>query len=85
VIDAGAITDLDYSAARAVSELCQGLARRGIVVLFSRVNPYLRTDLDRHGITGIIGADHVFVTLHQALASVKSLDASCADILEQTP
>jgi MFS superfamily sulfate permease-like transporter len=80
VIDAGAITDLDYSAARAVSELCQGLASRHIVVLFSRVNPYLRRDLDRHGITQIIGAEHIFVTLHQALASVKTIDPSLSTI-----
>ena len=54
VIDASAITDLDYSAARSVGELCQALKQRGIEVIFARVNRYLRSDMDRHGITPIV-------------------------------
>ncbi|NDU86313.1 MAG: SulP family inorganic anion transporter [Ferrovum sp.] len=72
VIEAGAITDMDYSAARSVSELCEDLANSGINVLFARVNAFLRSDLDRHGITAVIGAEHIFSTLHQALSVIDS-------------
>jgi SulP family sulfate permease len=67
VIDASAITDLDYSAARSVGDLCETLKQRGIAVLFARVNRYLRADMDRHGITQIVDPACIFGTLHQAL------------------
>ncbi|MFM0738096.1 SulP family inorganic anion transporter [Paraburkholderia xenovorans] len=69
VIDASAITDLDYSAARSVGELCENLKSSGIGVIFARVNRYLRSDMDRHGITPIVGASCIFNTLHEALRS----------------
>jgi high affinity sulfate transporter 1 len=67
VIDASAITDLDYSAARSVGELCTALKHSGIEVIFARVNRYLRSDMDRHGITSIVEARCIFGTLHEAL------------------
>ena len=72
VVDAGAITDLDYSAARSVRDLVEDLNRRGVKLLFGRVNPYLRADADRHGITAAIGEANIFATLHEALAAVRS-------------
>ena len=69
VIDASAITDVDYSAARSVGELCESLKHGGIGVIFARVNRYLRSDMDRHGITPIVGASCIFGTLHEALRS----------------
>lgn len=71
VIDAGAITDLDYSAARSVGGLCEDLVQSGVVVLFARVNRYLRSDMDRHGISNIVGSDRIFNTLHQALDELR--------------
>jgi MFS superfamily sulfate permease-like transporter len=67
VIDASAITDLDYSAARSVGELCNTLKQSGIEVIFARVNRYLRSDMDRHGITPIVEERCIFGTLHEAL------------------
>jgi high affinity sulfate transporter 1 len=69
IIDAGAITDVDYSAARTLTELIEALRERKIGVIFGRVNRYLRADMDRHCITQIIGASNVFETLHEALAA----------------
>ncbi len=67
VVDASAITDLDYSAARTLTELGNDLARRGVTLVFGRVSPSLRADMDRHGLTQRIGAEHIFATLHEAL------------------
>ncbi|WP_144148634.1 SulP family inorganic anion transporter [Paraburkholderia sp. BCC1884] len=69
VVDASAITDLDYSAARSVGELCETLKREGIEVIFARVNRYLRSDMDRHGITAIVEERCIFSTLHEALTT----------------
>ncbi|MBW0448579.1 SulP family inorganic anion transporter [Paraburkholderia phenoliruptrix] len=74
VIDASAITDLDYSAARSVGELCRLLQRSGIKVIFARVNRYLRADMDRHGITPIVGTSCIFGTLHEALRAAEVAD-----------
>ncbi len=69
VVDAGAITDLDYSAARSLHELLDDLRSQGTQVLFARVSPYLRSDMDRHGITEAIGETRIFARLHEALAA----------------
>jgi MFS superfamily sulfate permease-like transporter len=67
IVDAAAITDIDYTASRSLRDLVQELQRRGVHMIFGRVSPYLKADMDRHGITAVVGADHVFPTLHQAL------------------
>lgn len=71
VVDAAAITAIDYSAARSVRDLCGDLKCRGVALVFARVNPYLRSDMDRHRITAAIGEHRIFQTLHEALAAVR--------------
>ncbi len=70
IVDAGAITDIDYSAAHAVRDLLNDLARQKVGVVFARVSQYLRSDMDRHGITAEIGEARIFPTLHEAIATV---------------
>ena len=72
VIEAGAITDLDYSAACSLRELCDDLTRRGVGLVFAQVSPFLRADMDQHGLTAVIGEKHLVPTLHQALVLVHS-------------
>jgi MFS superfamily sulfate permease-like transporter len=67
IVDAGAITHMDYTAAQVVRDLVNGLARRGIGTIFAHVEPDLRSDLDRHHITEAIGPDHIFEGLHKAI------------------
>ncbi|VFU16693.1 SulP family inorganic anion transporter [Methylocella tundrae] len=78
VIDAGAITDIDYSAAQSVRDLLDDLRRLGVGVVFGRVRSYLRSDLDRHGVTAAVGEARVFETLHEAIDAVRggALEAS---------
>ena len=70
VVDASAITDLDYSAARSLNDLLDLLKQQDVEVVFARVNRYLRSDMDRHGITEAVKASCVFSTMHEALAAV---------------
>lgn len=67
VVDASAIAAIDYSAARSVRELLETLAARGVVVVFGRASSFLRSDMDRHGITSVVGPARIFSTLHEAL------------------
>ena len=79
VVDAGAITDVDYSAARSVRELCNDLKRAGVGLVFARVRPYLKADMDRHGITEVVGEEHIFETLHEGLDFVRAADKGAGD------
>jgi len=71
IVDAGAITDIDFSAAQSVRDLLDDLASRGVNVIFARVNAFLRSDLDRHGVTAAIGGARIFKTLHEAIDAVE--------------
>jgi MFS superfamily sulfate permease-like transporter len=71
VVDAGAITNVDYTAARVVRELQEDLTQRGVTLLLARA-PDLRPDLDRHGLTQIIGPARIFNSLHEALATLRA-------------
>jgi sulfate permease, SulP family len=71
VVEASAITDLDFSAARSIRELLDDLDRQKVGMVFARVSPYLKSDMDRHGITAAIGEERIFTTLHEAIAAVR--------------
>ena len=68
----GAITDMDYSAAQSIRDLLNELSRQKVGIIFARVSPYLRSDMDRHGITAVIGQTRIFTTLHEAVNAVQT-------------
>lgn len=72
MIDAGAITNVDFTAARVVREVIQGLSAQNISLIFAHVQSDLKPDLDRHHLTETIGARRIFDTLHEALATVRT-------------
>ncbi len=69
VVDAEAITNVDYTAARVVLQLQQDLAGCGVELAFARVSPELKADLDRHHLTEAIGSERIFPRLRDALAA----------------
>jgi len=76
VVDAEAITNVDYTATRVVRELHQELADRGVVLAFARVPASLKADLDRHLLTEVIGPTQFFDRLHDAVAAFAKLKGS---------
>jgi MFS superfamily sulfate permease-like transporter len=70
VIEADAITNLDYTAARVVITLIKELAREKTAMAFARVSISLRSDMDRHGVTAVVGVDRIFDSRHEALVAV---------------
>jgi SulP family sulfate permease len=73
IVDAEAITNVDYTAARTVQQLQKELVQRGIVLGLARVSPSLKADLDRHLLTEVIGPAHFFDRLHDAVAAFAKL------------
>jgi MFS superfamily sulfate permease-like transporter len=72
VVDCSAIADIDYTAARIVRDLLDDMASRKVGVVLARVNSYLRADLNRHGVTTVVGEARIFETLHEAIAAARS-------------
>jgi sulfate permease, SulP family len=70
VVDAGAITGVDYSAARVLRDLQQDLTSRSITLVLVHAESSLRADLFRHRLSDVIGADRIFDSLHEALAVI---------------
>jgi len=72
VVDCAAVFDLDYTAARTVRDLIDGLKRAKVGLVFARVNAFLRSDLVRHGVAEAVGEERIFDTLHEATAAVSA-------------
>jgi sulfate permease, SulP family len=79
LVDAGAITKVDYTAARVIEELQAELASRGVDLVFAHVQPELQADLDRHHLTEAIGRSRIFDKLHDALAYYHQLERQAGE------
>ena len=66
VLDADAIDDVDYTGGRTLAELAGELTGRGIVFAVADASAHLRRELDRFGITEVIGPEHYFDSLYAA-------------------
>jgi sulfate permease, SulP family len=69
VIDAGAITGVDYSAGGVLRELHEDLEKQGVTLAFAHVNKRLINDLDRLGLTEVIGKNMLFDTLRDCVVA----------------
>jgi sulfate permease, SulP family len=67
IVDAEAITDIDYSAARVIEDLKKYLANAGVAFGVARLQGNSRADCDRHHLTEVIGPSWIFNRLHDAL------------------
>jgi SulP family sulfate permease len=72
VVDAGAITGVDYTAAGILKELVKDLAKHGVVLVLAHTGEGLKADIDRLGLAEVIGTDRQFETLRECLAAYTS-------------
>ena len=72
VVDAEAMTHLDYTAARIVHGLNKSLTEAGVKLAFARMPWDLKSDFDRHHVTEAIGPDRIFNKLHEATAAFEA-------------
>jgi MFS superfamily sulfate permease-like transporter len=73
VVDAEAMTHVDYTAARVVLELKRNLTEAGVELAFARVPWDMRADFDRHHLTEAIGPARIFNRLHDAITAFEEL------------
>jgi sulfate permease, SulP family len=72
VVDAGAITSIDYTAGGTLKELVKDLAQHGVTLVFAHISESLKADLDRQGLSEVIGPNRQFETLRECLAAYAS-------------
>ena len=73
VVDAEAMTHVDYTASRVVMQLKSDLTHAGIELAFARVPWDLRSDFDRHHLTEAIGPARIFNRLHDAISAFEGM------------
>lgn len=67
VVDAEAVTNIDYSASRVIAQLTEQLAEAGVALGFARMPLSAADDFQRHHLAEIIPATMVFDNLHQSV------------------
>jgi high affinity sulfate transporter 1 len=72
VIDASAVTGLDFSAGHALAELQQDLAKADVVMALIVVQVRHHGDLERMGLINLIGVDRIFESRQACLAAYQS-------------
>jgi high affinity sulfate transporter 1 len=74
-LDLGAVDDVDFSAAEALRETYELLKQRGITLIYVEVQDTVRAELDRYGITALIGTQFIFGRIHEVEAAYKQATA----------
>jgi SulP family sulfate permease len=71
VLDANGMSDIDYTGMQALRELTAALARRGVSVEIARASNLVHHDLGRGAVKGLVGADHLFTSVADAVSAVR--------------
>jgi sulfate permease, SulP family len=71
IVDAGAMTSVDYSAARVLRALVDDLSHGSVIVLLVHAEASLLGDLRRHRLADVAAPGRAFDTLREALAVVR--------------
>jgi MFS superfamily sulfate permease-like transporter len=72
VIDAGAITDIDYSAGRGLAELHQDLTEAGVTLALIIVKVRHKGKLERMGLLDLISSDRIYESREECLAAYEA-------------
>ena len=61
-IDAAAVDDIDYSAGQTLSSLFELLKDKGVRLVFVMVSDEVKAELDRYGVSDLVGADAFYAS-----------------------
>ena len=70
-IDAAAVDDVDYSAAAVLRSLYDFLQKHGVRLVFSEVSDQVYAQLERSGITDLVGQDAFYATTGTAVSAYR--------------
>ncbi len=72
IVDAEAITQIDYSAARVIAQLNLQLSKNGMVLGFARMSPDALSDFQRHHLAECTPALRLFDRLHDVVSEFRA-------------
>jgi high affinity sulfate transporter 1 len=72
ILNTEAIIEIDITAADILEELRQELAKKGIIFGLAKVKQELYTELRKSGLVDRLGPEHIYLTIHEAIAAFKS-------------
>lgn len=67
ILEARAITEIDYSASQTIRSVVMELSRQNVIFVVSGLPPEVRKQFDRDELTALIGASRFFDHLEEAL------------------
>jgi high affinity sulfate transporter 1 len=67
VLDAAAMTNIDFTGADTIQQVHQLLQKQGVTLLLSNVVDVVQKQLDHYGLTALIGEEHFYDTLAEVL------------------
>ena len=74
VVNTEAIIEIDITAADILEELRQELVKKGIIFGLAKVKQELYAQLRKSGLVDRIGTEHIYLTIHEAIAAFESRD-----------
>jgi SulP family sulfate permease len=74
VLDASSVNDLDSSGAQALGEILDDYRQRGVELYLANVKGVVLDVLRRSGLHERLGADHFFLSTHDAVCHAESVD-----------
>jgi SulP family sulfate permease len=75
VLDALGMYDVDYTGTRVLAHALDLLERDGVSLMIARNGEHLRENLARSGLRELIGADHVYASVDEAVAAAAAARA----------
>jgi len=72
-IDMTAVDDVDFTAAGTLRQLCKELAGRNVRMVFSGTSEAVHAELDRSGITKLVGTDSYFQQVNDVVDAYRDL------------
>jgi SulP family sulfate permease len=75
-IDLTAVDDVDFTAAATLRQLCGELAHRGVRLVFSGSSEAVRAELDRSGITDLVGPQSYFQQVNDVFNAYRAYSKS---------
>lgn len=78
ILEARAITEIDYSASQTIRNVVQALANQNITFVVTGLAPEVKAQFDRDGLTKLIGPNHFYNRLEDALKTFRHLHKSAS-------
>ena len=83
IIDAGAMSDIDYTGAATLKRLVDRLTLDSVRFGLAHVSPGLRKLLDMYGVTELVGEENIYDSLRQAMRSQPGTKRSIAEMVQR--